>query len=48
MRENITNSPTSSSSGSTYTSNSPRMLPWLTTVLTFAFLAFSALNRSTA
>ncbi|CFE47544.1 Uncharacterised protein [Mycobacterium tuberculosis] len=24
------------------------MLPWLTTVLTFAFLALSALNRSTA
>jgi len=48
IRENITNSPTSNSSGSTYTSSSPRMLPWLTTVLTFAFLALSELNSWTA
>ncbi len=48
MRENIANRPTNNSSGSRYTSSSPRMLPSLTTVLTLAFLAVSALNKSTA
>ena len=28
-------------------SREPRMLPWLTTVLTLAFFALNALNRST-
>ena len=48
MRENSTKSPTSSSSGSMYTSSEPSRLGWLTAVLVLTPLVVSASNNGTA
>ena len=39
------NKPTSNSSGSTYTTIEPMMLPWLTTVLTWVSLAVQLIEQ---